>query len=98
MGTGHDAMAVHNAQKFSTYDMDNDQSSHNCAYDHQGGWWWYNGCYQANLNGPHNIPPNPTVNQVHAKMMWYGGSWRDVSSSEMKIRVKGCIMPPIDSC
>ena len=38
------------------------------------------------------IPPNPSVDQVHAKMMWAeDGGWRDVSSSEMKIRVKQCI-------
>ena len=78
-------MDYHNGQQFSTYDNDQD-SGGNCAYSHQGGWW-YNTCYRTNLNGPHDIPPNPSVNQVHAKMMWkYSSVWRDVSSSEMKIR------------
>ena len=90
VGTGVDAMDYHNGQQFSTYDNDNDQLSGNCAYLHQGGWW-YNACYHANLNGPHDIPPNPYVDQVHAKMMWYDGVYRDVSSSEMKIRPKQCI-------
>ena len=90
VGTGEDAMNVHNGQQFSTYDNDNDQWSGNCAYRHQGGWW-YNDCYRANLNGPHDIPPNPYVDQVHAKMKWYYNPWRDVSSSEMKIRRKQCI-------
>ena len=90
VGTGRDAMNYHNGQQFSTYDNDNDPSGGNCAYRHQGGWW-YNTCYEANLNGPHDIPPNPSVHQVHAKMMWNDGVWRDVSSSEMKIRRKQCI-------
>ena len=90
VGTGRDGMDHHNGQQFSTYDNDNDPSGGNCAYTHQGGWW-YNTCYEANLNGPHDIPPNPSVHQVHAKMMWNDGVWRDVSSSEMKIRRKQCI-------
>ena len=91
VGTGRDAMNNHNGQQFSTYDNDNDQSGGiNCAYRRQGGWW-YNNCYHANLNGPHDIPPNPSVDQTYAKMMWNYGVWRDVSSSEMKIRPKQCI-------
>ena len=92
VGTGYNAMNTHNGQQFSTYDNDNDQwSGGNCAYSHQGGWW-YKGCYEANLNGPHDIPPNPSVDQLGAKMTWFDGSgWRNVSSSEMKIRPKQCI-------
>ena len=91
VGTGVDAINYHNGQQFSTYDNDNDQHSnidYNCAYRFQGGWW-YNSCYYANLNGPHDIPPNPSVDQRGAKMRWYYN--RDVSSSEMKIRPKQCI-------
>ena len=87
VGTGHDAMNHHNEQQFSTYDNDRG----NCAYRHQGGWW-YNNCYRTNLNGPHIIPTNPSVEQTHAKMLWRDGNWRDVSSSEMKIRVKDCLV------
>ena len=89
VGTGVDAMNTHNGQQFTTYDNDNDQrSSSNCAYSHQGGWW-YNSCYHANLNGPHDIPPY--ADQTYAKMTWYDGSgYRDVSCSEMKIRPKQC--------
>ena len=86
VGTGRDAMNYHNGQQFTTYDNDNDQwSGGNCAYRHQGGWW-YNACYYANLNGPHDIPP---------KMKWYDGVYRDISSSEMKIRPKQCILAAV---
>ncbi|XP_062608617.1 fibroleukin-like, partial [Saccostrea cucullata] len=36
---------------FTTYDRDNDRySDGNCATKHKGGWW-FNGCYNAFLNG-----------------------------------------------
>ena len=100
VGTGLDAAAGHNGhngQQFSTYDNDNDQWGGNCAYYQQGGWW-YIACYHANLNGPHDAPSTPGVSSANARLMWNdGSSFRDVSSSEMKIRVKGCVMPT-DSC
>ena len=82
-------MGYHNGQQFSTYDNDNDIRN-NCAYVDQGGWW-FKTCYRANLNGPHNLPPNPSVSQTFARLIWYDGDFRDVSSSEMKIRPKQCI-------
>lgn len=37
---------------FSAKDLDNDlNGSDNCAFLHQGPWW-YNDCYNANLNIP----------------------------------------------
>ncbi|XP_059160763.1 ficolin-1-like [Physella acuta] len=41
----------HNNQSFSTYDVDNDQNSgFSCAQRYYGAWW-YNTCFQSNLNG-----------------------------------------------
>ena len=87
---GRDAMATHNGKQFSTYDRDNDKSSINCAH-HEQGAWWYTHCYEANLNGPHNTPSLPGVDQRFAKILWYDGSaFRELSSVEMKIRAKKC--------
>ncbi|XP_021379368.1 angiopoietin-related protein 7-like [Mizuhopecten yessoensis] len=45
-----DNMAIHNGMSFSTFDRDNDRYSQSCAMGSKGGWW-YNSCYDANLNG-----------------------------------------------
>ena len=87
---GSDAMATHNGMQFSTYDQDNDKNSGSCAYREHGAWW-YKSCYRANLNGPHNTPSLPGVDQTFAKIKWHDGSaWQELSSVEMKIRAKKC--------
>ena len=93
-----DAMAYHNNQMFSTYDNDNDRSSSSCSFLHQGGWW-YNGCYHANLNGPHTVPATPGIHTTYARLIWGDGSnIIDLSSAEMKIRVKQCQLQEGTSC
>ena len=87
--TGKDCMAFHNGMQFSTYDQDNDKRNSNCAYGVQGAWW-YNSCYHANLNGPHNPPSWLGVGKRWAKIKMYSGIWQELSSVEMKIRAKKC--------
>lgn len=41
----------HNNMAFSTYDSDNDMRFYdNCAQIYRSGWW-FNACFQSNLNG-----------------------------------------------
>jgi hypothetical protein len=41
----------HNNMSFSTYDQDNDMRFYdNCAMTYKSGWW-FNACFQSNLNG-----------------------------------------------
>ncbi|XP_077510944.1 techylectin-5A-like isoform X1 [Amblyomma americanum] len=47
---GWDGMRSASGQKFSTFDLDNDAVSDDCAQRFRGGWW-YAQCHTANLNG-----------------------------------------------
>ena len=42
---------VSNTVKFSTYDMDNDNSQNNCVNKYNGGAWWHKSCFYVNFNG-----------------------------------------------
>ncbi|KAK3787345.1 hypothetical protein RRG08_065346 [Elysia crispata] len=79
-GTAGDDLKYHNGKSFSTYDSDNDSSiSRNCAQVYSGAWW-YNNCYNSNLNGKWNSAGNRA-----ARWKQFSGS-ASVSYSEMKIR------------
>ena len=54
MSVKGDSLSYHNGKKFSTKDQDNDvDSGSSCAVRFHGAWW-YNSCYNSNLNGQYN--------------------------------------------
>ena len=73
-----DRLSYHNNMSFSTFDKDNDQTQGNCAVTHVGAWW-YNACYNSNLNG------------VYGALDYTGIQWTSLadnvqSFTEMKLR------------
>ncbi|ELU00678.1 hypothetical protein CAPTEDRAFT_37893, partial [Capitella teleta] len=48
--TGGGGKLMHNGMPFSTPGRDNEQSDTNCAQKYGSGWW-FNSCFEANLNG-----------------------------------------------
>ncbi|XP_071947541.1 uncharacterized protein [Antedon mediterranea] len=68
-GTAGDSLAsLHNGQQFSTYDRDNDKFSGNCALAFKSAWW-YNSCYDSNLNGVYLTPG--TADDVKGIGWWH---------------------------
>ncbi|XP_033644576.1 fibrinogen-like protein A [Asterias rubens] len=84
-GTAGDVLSYHNNQAFTTKDRDNDDwSSVNCAQDRHGAWW-YNACYQSNLNGRYF---NETTTNKEGIRWWGFSGSRSLKTTEMKIRRK----------
>ena len=76
----------HNGRAFSTYDDDNDPSSHNCALQvnnakGNGGWWHHN-CWNINLN--------LNYNPAQYGFIYLSGTWYNPKWIEMKIRPLNC--------
>ncbi|KAK2176617.1 hypothetical protein NP493_652g03028 [Ridgeia piscesae] len=84
-GTAGDALGLHNHQRFSTLDRDNDVNdvTHCPRTCHAG--WWFEGCYDCNLNGFY-------YKTSHAQRMYWGiqwSAWRlDFYYSFMKVEMK----------
>ena len=91
------SLSVHDNQKFTTLDRDNDKrfnATHNinCAVEFHGAWW-YNDCYQANLNGRYYNGDygnyngrNPTARQDGITWQTATGFWHSLKSVTMAIR------------
>ncbi|PIK56432.1 hypothetical protein BSL78_06676 [Apostichopus japonicus] len=84
-GTAGDSLSSHNGYRFSTYDLDNDNSGSNCASTYHGAWW-YTACHSSNLNGMYI---NGGSTSEYAKgAVWYHlhGHNYALMITEMKIR------------
>jgi len=69
---------------FSTKDRDNDRSTKSCAVKYTGAWW-YNACYQSNLNGLYR---HGNDKPEYGGLIWY--TWKglkySLKSTEMSIK------------
>lgn len=83
---GGDALEVHNRQKFTTRDHDNDKSSSdNCAIKYRGAWW-YNNCYESNLNGRYyNDDENTNASDG---IIWYTFTGPGYSAKSVSMAVR----------
>ncbi|CAH0716405.1 unnamed protein product, partial [Brenthis ino] len=84
-GTAGDSLSYHAGQKFSTYDVDNDEwKEGSCANEH-GGAWWYKECDKSNLNGKYLISPDES-NEQSIYWVSFKGSHSPLYKTRMMIR------------
>ncbi|XP_050507438.1 fibrinogen-like protein 1 isoform X2 [Diabrotica virgifera virgifera] len=84
-GNIDDSLSGHLNLKFSTLDLDQDNSrKYDCAKDNQGGWW-YNNCYFSNLNGKFVKVVIRTENMEALRWM-DKNEWPNLAGSRMLIR------------
>ncbi|KAJ8737692.1 hypothetical protein PYW08_000287 [Mythimna loreyi] len=84
-GTAGDSLSYHAGQKFSTYDIDNDEWKDGaCATEH-GGAWWYKECDKSNLNGKYSTNNEDNRGQ---SIYWisFKGPTTPLSKTKMMIR------------
>ena len=92
-GDAGNSLFIHDNQKFSTFDNDNDgNATVNCAQRHHGAWW-YKSCHESNLNGRYYAGDygnyagtDPTA--VEDGIVWFGatGFWHSLKTVIMAIR------------
>ena len=83
--TTGDSLQYHNGMMFSTKDKDNDQrGSVHCAATYKGGWW-YNNCYNSNLNGMYYPYESTSLDGIN----WFyrGTGYKSVKTCSMKMRL-----------
>ena len=83
--TAGDSLKPHNGMMFSTKDKDNDLSGmRNCAVTDKGGWW-YNRCYDSNLNGMYY--PHESTSPDGINWFFSGTGYKSVKTCSMKMRL-----------
>jgi len=84
-GTAGDALLRHDGMQFSTKDRDNDRWSGNSCAENFHGAWWYNSCFDSNLNGKYLIGPRKLSTSGIA---WYHfkGNYDSLRKAEIKVR------------
>ena len=88
LGNAGDSLAYHDSYQFSTFDMDRDIDSRNCAKVFHGGWW-YRDCLESNLNGLYrNEETYDGPNSTGVFWAAFKGDQYSLKSAEMKIRPK----------
>ena len=84
-GNAGDSLWIHNDNKFSTVEQDNDKSSgEHCVLNHGRGGWWFNACDDACLTGTYFGAGVIT----NAGIEWYKAysDHRSFKTAEMKIK------------
>lgn len=84
-----DALAFHNAMKFTTLDRDNDLNDYNCARKFLGAFW-YNKCYHTNPNGVYKWGADATVFGV-------GVSWKAWKGYNYSLKTYIMMIRPVNS-
>ncbi|KAF2897280.1 hypothetical protein ILUMI_08896 [Ignelater luminosus] len=90
-GNATDSFSSHNNSLFSTFDVKNDDAPDCCpCAESYGGGWWFNSCFEANLNGVYYRDP-------HGKEQFRGIIWEhwlgdySLKKTKMMVRRKGAI-------
>ncbi|XP_053387889.1 fibrinogen C domain-containing protein 1-like isoform X2 [Mercenaria mercenaria] len=80
-GTAGDSqgLSYNNGHHFSTYDVDRDANSQNCAVSRHAGWW-YKSCSYVNLNGEYVTPGTKRTNGELGGMVYNGGIFQHTRS------------------